>query len=99
MMKQKVINIILFVIATPLILFEYFILFWFWGGADVFNLFVTPLAFIGYTFFLNHLKKKINIKDSLAFLLKILLIIILPILTMITVWGIAFVFGIDIVIL
>ena len=98
-MKQKVINIILFVVSVPIILLEYFILFWFWGGADVFNFIVTPLAFISYLIFLNHLKEKINIKDSLAFLLKILLIIILPILTMITVWGIAFVFGIDIVIL
>lgn len=43
-MKQ-IISFAFWLVLLPIILFEYFVLFWFWGGADTFNLFVTPLVF------------------------------------------------------
>ena len=45
-MKSKIVNIALYVVFVPIALFEYFILFWVWGGADVFNFILTPAAFV-----------------------------------------------------
>ena len=97
-MKQKSIRIILSIVFAPVILYEYFVFLWFWTGADIFNLISTPLIFVIYIMALILFKKKIKAKSSLSIFFKILLVIVLPILTMVTVRGLAFLFGINIVI-
>lgn len=66
-MKQKTINIILYIVSVPIALFEYFVLFWFWSGDGVFTLILTPLTFITYLIliWLMYFKKKIKVKAPL----------------------------------
>lgn len=93
-MKRIVYFAVLFLLA-PLILFEYFVLFWFWGGADAFNFFATPITFIlyimGFVF--------VAVKKSLGKCFKIFAIVAIPILTIITVWLVAQLCGVKIVIM
>lgn len=97
-MKQRIINIILFVVTVPIVLFEYFILFWFWGGADAFNFISTPIIFVIYLIAIMYLKKKINVKSSMTLLVRIISVVILPVLTIFTVWVFAILFGMNILI-
>ncbi len=97
-MKRKIISITLYIVSVPMVLFEYFTLFWFWGGADIFNFISTPVIFVIYLIAVMHLKKKYKTKDHLAVLINILLISILPALTIVTVWVLALLLGINITI-
>lgn len=97
-MKQQIINIILCVAIVPIVLFEYFVLFWFWGGADAFNFISTPIIFVIYLIAIMYLKKKINVKNSLTLLVRIVSVVILPVLTILTVWIFALLLGINILI-
>ncbi len=97
-MKPRAMSIILLLIALPIMLFEYFVLFWFWGGAGIFNFFTTPIVFAVYLVGLVHLKKKLRVEPLINMVIKILLTAIVPILTIATVWLLALLFGIDVVI-
>lgn len=97
-MKRQIINIILCVAIVPIVLFEYFVLFWFWGGADAFNFISTPIIFVIYLIAIMYLKKKINVKSSLTLLVRIFSVVILPVLTILTVWIFALLLGINILI-
>lgn len=97
-MYQKIAKSILFVVSAPIVFFEYGVLTWFWGGADTFNFFLTPVVFVIYLITVYFINKKIKVKSSLASLMKLLYAVILPILTMATVQLAALIFGIDIVI-
>ncbi len=97
-MKQKTINIIIYVVSVPIVIFEYFVLFWFWGGADVFNFILTPVIFVIYLITILYLKKKIKVKSTIALPVKLIYILILPILTIVTVCLFAILFGINIII-
>lgn len=97
-MKRTIINIITYIVLAPIIIFEYFVLFWFWGGADAFNFIVTPIVFGAYLITILYLSKKNRVKRSLALLVKLICGLILPILTIITVWLFAIIFGINIII-
>ena len=98
-MKQKIINILLCMTIIPIVLFEYFVLFWFWGGADAFNFISTPIIFFIYLIAIMYLKKRINLKGSLVFFVSFFSMVILPILTIFTVRVFALLFGINIKIL
>lgn len=98
-MKEKIINFVLSVMSFPIVLFEYMLLFWFWGGADIYNFILTPVIFITYLISLTYFTKKIKKRRPLSLPLKILVIISLPILTIITVLIFAILFGINIVIM
>ncbi len=97
-MKQRIINILLYIAIVPIVLYEYFVLFWFWGGADTFNFILTPVIFAIYLIAILYLKKKIKVKSSLDLLVKLFYVLILPILTIVTVWLFALLFGINIII-
>ena len=97
-MKRKIINIITYIVLLPIILFEYFVLFWFWGGADAFNFILTPVVFSVYLITILHLSKKNRVKSLLTLLVKPICVLILPILTIVTVWLFAIIFGINIII-
>lgn len=92
------INIMLHAITIPVVLFEYFVLLWFWGGSDIFNLISTPIVYIAYLIIIILIKKKIKPKNSSYLLIEISSAIILPILTMATVWLLALFLGVEIVI-
>lgn len=97
-MKQQIINIILCVVTVPIVIFEYFVLVWFWGGAGVFNFISTPIIFVIYLIAIMYLKEKINVKSSVALLVKIFSVVILPVLTIFTAWVFALLLGINILI-
>lgn len=97
-MNQKAAKGILYAVSVPILLFEYFVLTWFWGGADTFNFILTPVVFVIYLITVFFVNKKIKVKSSLASLMKLLYAVILPILTMATVQLAALIFGIDIVV-
>jgi len=97
-MKQKAINIITYIVSAPIVLFEYFVLFWFWGGADAFNFILTPVVFGIYLIVILFLNKKNRVRSSLTLLVKLIYVLILPILTIVTVWLFAIIFGINIII-
>ena len=97
-MKQQIINIILYIVLGPIVLFEYVVLFWFWGGADTFNFISTPIIFVIYLLALMYIKKKINIKSCLTPYVRFFSVVILPILTVFTVWVFALLLGIKILI-
>jgi len=93
--SNTIISIIICIAVVPIILLEYFCFVWFWGGADVFNLFLTPIFYAVYLIIGLILLKKIK-KKHLNIFLTLLLVVILPIITMITVYFFAFLFGINI---
>ncbi len=97
-MKQKAINFIICVVSVPIILYEYFVLLWFWGGSVIFNLILTPTVYATYMISIVYFSKKIQIKSYLALPVKIICVLALPILTMATVWLLAFLFDVEIVI-
>lgn len=94
---MKIVKILFYAVSVPILLYEYFVLFWFWGGDGVFTLVSTPIAFIAYLMGVKYLKRKIILKNTLIF--KISAAISLPVLTMLTVWLIAWFLKIDIVIM
>lgn len=97
-MKHKIANIVLYAVSVPVALFEYFVLVWFWSGAGIFNLILTPLIFIIYLIIIMYLKKKCKIRNLLLLHTKLFTTLILPLLTIITVWLFAFLLGIKIII-
>lgn len=99
MPMKKTSNIIICAVSVPIVLFEYLILLWFWGGADVFNFILTPVIFAIYLIGLIYFKKRIKVKAFLDFLIKVLIVISLPILTIASVRIFALLLGINIMIL
>ncbi len=97
-MKQKVINIIAYIVSAPIVLFEYFVLFWFWGGGDAFNFILTPIVFGVYLVAVLHFNKMNRVKSFFVWLVKLICVLVLPILTIATVWLLAIIFGVDIII-
>ena len=95
-MKSKIVNIALYVVFVPIALFEYFILFWVLGGADVFNFILTPAAFVACLIALMYIKKRIKVKKFSALYVKIFSVLILPVLTIAIVWLSAILLGINI---
>lgn len=95
-MKSKILNTVLYVVFVPAALLEYFILFWFWGGADVFNLIITPAAFAVCLITVMYVMKRIKVKKSSVLYVKIFSVLILPVLTIAIVWLSAVLLGINI---
>ena len=95
-MKSKILNVVLYVVFVPVALFEYFILFWFWGGADVFNLILTPAVFAACMITVMYVMKRIKVKKSSVLYVKIFSVLILPVLTIAIVWLSAVLLGINI---
>lgn len=95
-MKSKILNTVLYVVFVPVALLEYFILFWFWGGADVFNLIITPAAFAACMITAMYVMKRIKVKKSSVLYVKIFSVLILPVLTIAIVWLSAVLLGINI---
>lgn len=95
-MKSKILNTVLYVVFVPVALLEYFILFWFWGGADVFNLIITPAAFAVCLITVMYVMKRIKVKKSSVLYVKIFSVLILPVLTIAIVWLSAVLLGINI---
>ena len=95
-MKSKILNVVLYVVFVPIALFEYFILFWFWGGAGVFNLILTPAVFVTCMITVMYFKKRIKLKKFSALYVKIFSVLILPVLTIAIVWLSAILLGINI---
>lgn len=88
--------ILCILLAIPIGLFEYFVLFWFWGGDGTFNFIVVPIVFI--VFIILHivlLNRYTNVK-LINNILKFSLVFSTPILSMLTVWILAKIFGVDI---
>ena len=95
-MKSKILNTVLYVVFVPVALLEYFILFWFWGGADVFNLILTPAVFAACMITVMYVMKRIKVKKSSVLYVKIFSVLILPVLTIAIVWLSAVLLGINI---
>ncbi len=95
---KNILRIIFLMIALPVVVFEYIILVWFWGGADTFNFFATPLTYIIYLLISVYLKKKLKNNNIDNLLYNVTIAITLPILSMFTVWIMAMVFGVSIII-
>ncbi len=79
------------ILLFPVVVFEYFVLFWFWGGAGAFNFFATPVAFVlymaGFVFAAG--------KASLGKSLKVFALVFVPLLTIITVCAAARLCGVE----
>ena len=90
-----ILNIILAVIAAPVLVLEYFALTRCWFGGTSVNLAAVPAIFIFYALLSNFLCKKL-FKNGINVLLMLLIAIVLPVLTIITLEVVAGVFGIDV---
>ncbi len=90
-----ILNIILAVIAAPVLVLEYFALTWCWFGGTSVNLAAVPAIFIFYALLSNFLCKKL-FKNGINVPLMLLIAIVLPVLTIITLEVVAGVFGIDV---
>lgn len=94
---MKALWIIAVIILTPVALFEYFVLFWFWGGDGTFTFFATPIAFGIYLWLQIQISKKY---ESVAAknICKFSMVLVTPMLAAFTVWCLAKILGIDITI-
>lgn len=95
---MKIILTILTILSVPLALFEYFVLFWFWGGDGRFAFFTTPICFLFYMGAIIFLIKRNKEIMWLCTVLKFAAVLVTPILTMVTVWLLAAILGISITI-
>lgn len=78
-----ILNIILAVIAAPVLVLEYFALTWCWFGGTSVNIAAVPAIFIFYALLSNFLCKKL-FKNGINVPLVLLIAIVLPVLTIIT---------------
>ncbi len=90
-----ILNIILAILAAPVLAWEYLALTWCWFGGTAVNLTAVPVIFILYTLLSVFLCKKL-LKNGINLPLALLTASMLPILTIITLEVIAGVFGIDV---
>lgn len=95
---QKFFRNILLMMIYFMIAFEYFVFIWFWAGADVFNLLVTPLCFIFYLLIFIYIKKKLRGYKISIFVINNAIAVIVPLLSAVSVIVIAKIFGINIII-
>lgn len=94
--KYKAVKILCFIILIPIIICEFLVLFWFWGGDGKFNFFVVPIVFLFYLFLHIVLIKKYKQLRVPTLVLKISIFILITPLTLSTVWLVSRIFGIDI---
>lgn len=97
-MKSRVLLIICVLLAIPIVMFEYFVFLWFWGGDGIFTFFSTPIVFIIYAILQIVLTKKFRTISILSTCLKFSTIILTPLVTILTVIVIAEILGITIAI-
>ena len=94
--KNKLVYLLLWVLKAPSILFEYFALFWFWGGDGVFTFISIPVNYIVYCilqiFILKKYKENIRVKKVLINSI----VFITPVLSVATSYLIAKIFNIEI---
>ncbi len=93
---KKFLYAIFLIITLPVVVFEYIYLIVFWGAADVFNFFAIPVNYIMYLLVLLYLKRKIIISKANNWMYNIVIAIVVPLLSVISVYVIAMIIGIDI---
>lgn len=94
----KLILVICIVLAIPAALFEYFVLFWFWGGDGIFTFIGVPIVFILCIGLHILLINKYGDIMLLNRILKFSLVLSTPVISMAMVWLFAKIFGVDITI-
>lgn len=94
----KLILVICIVLAIPAALFEYFVLFLFWGGDGIFTLIGIPIVFILCIGLHILLIKKYSDIMLLNRILKFSLVLSTPVISMAIVWLFAKIFRVDITI-
>ncbi len=87
---------ILVLISILTSLFAHFVLLWFWGGDGLFTLLTTPVCYASYLLAAIFLMRKYKQKRGLLTALKCLIFVLLPLLTMLTVYLLAVAFGITV---
>ena len=92
---MKALKIILAIIAIPVVLFEYFVFLWYWSGDGMFTLISVPIVFATIVA-LHVLFIKLVQKAYLKHILTISSVFLSPVFTMLIVFFIAYIFGINI---
>ncbi len=86
------------IVLIPATIFEYFVLIWFWGGDGLFTFWATPIAFIMYLIAHIVFMKIFHDEIIIGTVLKFSAVLLTPILSIATVWLIAKLLGIAIII-
>lgn len=97
-MKKRILLISSIILLIPVLLYEYFVLIWFWGGDGIFTLFAIPIIFIILLSIQIYLKKRHTLTKMQNIAINLFIAFLTPLLSMLIVWLIALFLGINIVI-
>ncbi len=95
---MKILSAIAAIVAIPVVALEYFTLLWFWGGDGLFTLVTIPVCFLIYLATFLLLNRKYRQKKPKNVWIILAGILLLPIVTVATVWGLAGILGVSIAI-
>jgi len=96
--NKKILSVLIWAIKAPIILFEYFAMFWFWGGDGTYMLVAIPVCFIVLFLLHNYLMKKYNNKSKIKKSLISSRVLLTPILSVLITYLIAKIVGIQVAI-
>ena len=96
--KGKIVITLIAILLLPVAIYEYFVFLWYWGGDGLFTLIAVPILYSLFMFIQSRIFKRYKenvLISTIGYFTKVL---ITPVLTVATLYLIAWIFKIDIII-